>query len=143
MNGKSVRPLALCVFRKNDSILVGEGHDRVKKETFYRPLGGAIEVGEYARETVVREIREEIGCEIRNVHYLGTIENIFIYEGRPGHEIDLIFEGELADRALYDRQVVEGKEENGKVRALWKPIDSFRTGHVRLYPDGLLDLLTK
>lgn len=30
-----VRPLALCVFRKNDLILVQEGYDAVKNQTFY------------------------------------------------------------------------------------------------------------
>ncbi len=43
---KRVRPLAICVFRHHDRILVMEGYDPVKKEHFYRPLGGGIEFGE-------------------------------------------------------------------------------------------------
>jgi hypothetical protein len=40
-----IRPIAICVFRHKDRILVAEGYDPVKKQTFYRPLGGVIEFG--------------------------------------------------------------------------------------------------
>lgn len=85
MKPGKVRPLAICVFRRGDSILVAEGHDRVKRQTFYRPLGGRIEFGERAAETVARELREEIQQEVRDLRYLGTLENIFTYEGQPGN----------------------------------------------------------
>jgi NADH pyrophosphatase NudC (nudix superfamily) len=60
-----IRPLAICVFRREDRILVAEGFDPVKQEHFYRPLGGGIEFGENSVETISREIREEINAEIR------------------------------------------------------------------------------
>ena len=44
---------------------------------------------------------EEIGAEICNIHYLGTLENIFTFEGRPKHEIVLVYEADLVDEALY------------------------------------------
>lgn len=47
MKPQTIRPLAICVFRHAGRILVAEGTDEVKGETFYRPLGGAIEFGEY------------------------------------------------------------------------------------------------
>lgn len=46
MNPGVVRPVAICLIRKGDAILVLEGRDEVKGETFYRPLGGAVEFGE-------------------------------------------------------------------------------------------------
>jgi NADH pyrophosphatase NudC (nudix superfamily) len=61
---KRIRPLAICVFRKDGRILVAEGYDPVKDHTFYRPLGGAIEFGETSRQTVSRELMEEIGAEV-------------------------------------------------------------------------------
>ena len=48
----NIRPIAVCVVRNNDNILVFEGYDPVKKETFYRPLGGAIEFGEHSKSAV-------------------------------------------------------------------------------------------
>lgn len=39
MGKEQIRPIAICVFRRDNRILVGEGYDPVKKESFYRPLG--------------------------------------------------------------------------------------------------------
>lgn len=138
-----VRPLAICVFRKMDLILVAEDFDTVKGETFYRPLGGTIEFGEHGQETVAREIREELGIEVSNLRYLGTLQNIFTYEGKKGHEIVLIYEGHLSDESIYDRAFVEGLEANAPFKAVWKSLGYFQSGKAPLYPDGLLDLIVE
>ena len=93
MKKKRIRPLAICVFRRNDRILVAEGYDSIKKQTFYRPLGGAIEFGERGEDTVRRELKEEINVEVGELHYIGTLENIFIFNGTPGHEIVIVYDG--------------------------------------------------
>lgn len=143
MNKETVRPIAICVFRKDSSIFVAEGYDKTKSETFYRPLGGTVEFGEYGRETVARELREEIGAVVTNVRYLGTIENIFVFEDRRGHEIVLVFEGEFVEQSFYERKRVEGLETTGSIEAVWKPLDIFLKKEAPLYPDGLLSLLTR
>ena len=79
---KRIRPLALGIFRHDGRLLVFEGHDPVKDETFYRPLGGGIEFGETGAQAMAREMREEIGAEVTNVRYLGLCENIFTYARR-------------------------------------------------------------
>ena len=84
-----IRPLAVAVVRHKNKILAMEGYDSVKQETFYRLIGGGIEFGEKAEDTVVREFREELGLDIKITRFLGTSENIFTYEGKPGHEIVL------------------------------------------------------
>src|SRR5438552_3367142 len=112
-----VRPLAVCVFREGDRILVFEGHDPVKGESFYRPIGGGIEFGEHGAQTIVREVREELGAEVENVRYLGAIENVYTYAGAPGHEVVLVYDGELADRSLYDRADLELCEGEGDERS--------------------------
>ena len=80
---KRIRPLALCVFRRGDKIFVSQGYNSRKDQTFFRPIGGKIEFGERAAEAVAREVQEEIGAEIADLKYLGTLENIFTYEGKP------------------------------------------------------------
>ncbi|MBK9925916.1 MAG: NUDIX domain-containing protein [Anaerolineales bacterium] len=142
MKKHKVRPLAICVFRHNDRILVNEGYDPLKDQTFYRPLGGGIEFGETAEETVRRELMEEINVEVGEVRYLGTLENIFTFNGTPGHEIVMIYDGVLKNSGLYEQAEVEGKEANGEViRAVWMELDQFRMGKSILYPNGLLELL--
>ncbi len=59
----TIRHVAICIFRKEDKILVFESYDKVDGEIFYRPLGGGIEFGKHNSDTVVREIREEINNE--------------------------------------------------------------------------------
>jgi len=73
-----IRPLAICIFRNNDRILVGEGYDPVKRETFYRPLGGGIEFGERAEETIRREVREEIGAEAASLLFVHAREHLHV-----------------------------------------------------------------
>src|ERR1051325_12102377 len=101
MKKKRIRPLAICIFRNKDRILVAEGYDSVKDEHFYRPLGGGIEFGETSMDTVCRELREELNAEVErgSLKYLGTVENIFTFLGKPHHEIVLIYDGILKESA--------------------------------------------
>jgi 8-oxo-dGTP pyrophosphatase MutT (NUDIX family) len=124
-----IRPLAICVFRHSNKILVFEGIDPATDETFYRPLGGGIEFGEYSTDTVRRELREEIGAEVRDLVYLGTLENIFTYDGEPGHEIVQVYDGALTEPGLYEQAVIVGREADVEDKYI-------------LYPDGLLEMLS-
>jgi len=140
-----VRPLAICVFSKDDRILVAEGFDPVKGQTFYRPLGGGIEFGERSEDTVRRELREEINVEVGELFYLGTVENIFTFNGDPGHEIVMVYDGVLIDSGLYGQAVIEGNEADiGEMfTAVWKSLADFESGKSILYPDGLIELLSR
>ena len=137
-----IRPVAICLFRKNDKILVFEGYDPIKGETFYRPLGGAIEFGEHSADTIHREIMEEIDAEVKDLVYLGTLENIFIFDGGPGHEIVQVYDGALKESRLYEQVVIIGHEADVEehFRAMWKSLDEFGPGKSILYPDGLLEM---
>ena len=138
-----IRPIAICVFRHKDRILVAEGYDPVKKQTFYRPLGGGIEFGEKSDHTVRRELLEEINAEVGELWYLGALENIFVFNGAPGHEIVLVHDGLLKDSRLYDLRVIKGEEtEIGEsFQAVWKSLDEFGAEKSILYPTGLLEML--
>ena len=139
---RHLRPIAICVFRREDKLLVFEGYDKIKKDWFFRPLGGAIEFGEHSREAVVREIREELGTEITDLRHLATTENIFTLDGQTGHEIVFVYEADLADSSLYEDESICATEDDGAaIKVLWKPLADFQTGQSRLVPDGLLELL--
>jgi 8-oxo-dGTP pyrophosphatase MutT (NUDIX family) len=141
---KRIRPVAIAIVRRNDQILVFESREPdSRSRIFYRPLGGSIEFGEHGHETVVRELREELGAEIVNVRYLGLRENLFhAPDGQRAHEIVLIYEADLADKALYDREEMLCTEDSGHTfPVFWKPLSFFQHGEAPLYPNGLLQLL--
>ena len=129
MTQQGIRALAICVFRNGDRILVGEGYDSVKRETFYRPLGGGVHFGEHSRMGVAREIREEIEAEVTDLEFLGTIETIFTCDGQPGHEIVMVYDGRLADPSLYEKDCLDGCEEGGlRFKAYWKSLAELGDG---------------
>ncbi|CAD5108385.1 NUDIX hydrolase [Zestomonas carbonaria] len=136
-----IRAKVLCLFRQGDRILVNQAHDTVKRQDYCRPLGGGIEFGETSTEALVREVREELSAEVINLRQVGTLENLFIYNGTPGHEIVVIYDGEFADASLYDEPFLSGVESNGeRFQAQWRSLDSFSEA-LPLYPNGLLALL--
>lgn len=138
-----VRPIAICVFRHDDRILAAEYDDPVRGITFYRPLGGTIEFGEHSAATIEREMAEELGASVTNLRFLGALENVFTHKGQAGHEIVLVYDGELVDPLLYSRETLEGVEDSGEpLRAVWvRLVDCRRPDAPPLYPTGLLELL--
>jgi 8-oxo-dGTP pyrophosphatase MutT (NUDIX family) len=139
MRKERICPIAICVCRDGDRILVAEY--REKDRLYYRPLGGTIEFGERAADAVRREFREEINSDLIEVRYLGMLENIYIADGRRGHQIVLVYDGHLSDACLYEKDVIRGDELGQPFKAVWKRLDAFGQRNPPVYPDGLLGLL--
>src|SRR5687768_15149006 len=135
-----IRVVALCVFRRGESILVTEGVDPVTRARFARPIGGAVEEGERSADAVVREVREEIEREVTALRLLGVLENHFTYQGRPGHEIVFVYEAQFVDADAYERAELPMREPGWDSPALWRRLDAFGPD-CRLVPEGLAELL--
>jgi ADP-ribose pyrophosphatase YjhB (NUDIX family) len=142
VNPGRIRVLALAIIWRGDELLLMKGHDPTKRQTFYRPLGGGVEFGERARDAVIREFAEELGAELVNIRALGTLENIFTFDGVPGHEIILLLEAEFADNTLYARDDLVIIEPNARLPTAWKRLADL-TAETPLYPDGLRNLLAR
>lgn len=139
-----VRPVVICLFSRDGSILVVEGRDPRREELLYRPLGGEIRFGEYSQAALIREVREELEAEISQPRYLGTLESMFSYDGQPGHELVLVYDAAFVDPVMYDRSEFSFCEDNlFTFRAMWKPLADFYGGSCQLYPVGLVELLQK
>ncbi len=142
MSNQRIRAVALCVMLNGERVLVRRHLDGSQNPIFYRPVGGAIEFGERSIDAVQREVLEEIGAELTNVHLLGCIENLFDYKGDVGHEIVFIYRADFVDPTFYDRAVIDGQEADGQdFVAVWLPLDAF-TAEQPLYPTALFDWVT-
>ena len=136
-----IRPIAICLFRRSDRILVHEGIDPMSGVRFARPLGGGIEFGEHSRDAVVREIREELGVEIEDVRQLGILESIYIYKGAPGHELVFVYDARFVDEALYEQTVLTAQEGERTFTACWRSLDEMQGDPLVLVPQELWQLL--
>jgi 8-oxo-dGTP pyrophosphatase MutT (NUDIX family) len=138
----AVRAKAVAVCRNAGRVLVERGYDRVAESRFYRAIGGHIDFGERATQTVAREWREEYGLTLQDVRLLGVLENLFTYEGRPGHEIVFAFEARVVEPQLYQHDEFEGVDPDGNPhKAIWVSLHDLATGGIPLSPAGLLELL--
>jgi len=125
----------MCVIAHKGRILTSIGHDNVRNEDFYRLLGGSLHFGETAEQGVRREMREELHSEIEDLKLLTVIENIFIYNGEPGHEIVFLFWGELANKGIYEQEKIHIVEDNYEFDAVWISTADISEQKIRLYPE--------
>ncbi len=136
-----IRPRAICLFRRGDRILVSLAVDPRNGGRYARTLGGAIAFGERSEDAIRREIREELGAEIREPRLLGVLENIFTLQTRQYHEIVFVYDAEFADASWYDRGDLPVNEAACVDPARWVPLSALGGDSLPLYPKGLVDLL--
>lgn len=136
-----IRVIAICLIENRGRLFVFKGCDPATGVTYYRPLGGGVEFGETGAHCVARELREEIGAELEAVDYLGTIENVFTYDGQMGHEIVLVYRARFVEPERYQPGPVMVHEECEVLTAHWVALEDFESGAARLVPKGLLELL--
>lgn len=136
----AIRTLSVAVCFAGGRLLVERGHDRVADRRYFRAIGGGVEFGERASEALRREWREELGLELEEVRLLGVIENLFTYEGRPGHEIVFVHAARPVDASAYAQDEWQVTDSDGVTHtAVWATPDDLRERP--LYPTGLRELL--
>lgn len=133
--------MTLCIIKDGNRILAGDGYDEVKKEEFFRILGGGIEFGETSEEALKREFQEELATDLKNIQYVTTVENLFTFEGKNGHQIIIIYRADLANKSLYQEDGIPIMDTKKKHKAFWKDISEFKEGKTILYPNGILKFI--
>ena len=140
VTGKRQIIKAMAVIRRpRDGALLVSESDSGSGPPFQRPLGGHVEFGEYALDTIHREFLEEIGQAVTAVRLLGVLENIFPWRGGTEHEVVFIFTAAFASVAAYEieEQLIRDDTEP-KDRVLWRAADAVSPP---LYPAGLTELI--
>jgi putative intracellular protease/amidase/ADP-ribose pyrophosphatase YjhB (NUDIX family) len=143
--GRKIRPLALAILKNSQNqFLFHKAFDNVKQKNFYRPLGGGIEFHETGATAIEREIEEELSQKVSVGELVATFENIFVYEGKKGHEIVLLFDAKFVDLENYKKSEFDIIE-SGKVinKAVWRRLDEILREGAKLYPDGIEKVLSK
>jgi ADP-ribose pyrophosphatase YjhB (NUDIX family) len=134
-NRQIIKAMAVIRRPRDGALLVSE-HIGPPGDPFHRPLGGHVEFGEYAMDTIHREFQEEIGQRLTSVRQVGVLENIFQWQGATQHEVVFVFSADFADESAYeiDSQVI--LDDPGS-RVIWRAAS---TATPPLYPGGVAAL---
>jgi ADP-ribose pyrophosphatase YjhB (NUDIX family) len=90
---------------------------------YHRLIGGTVELGESHRDTIRREVDEELGATIRDLTLLTSVENIFRIDGTLGREIVFVYTGCL-DPAPPAAGAILTESDGSKVPAVWRSISA-------------------
>jgi 8-oxo-dGTP pyrophosphatase MutT (NUDIX family) len=119
---KQVEILARGLFVKDGCLLVCRTG---KNPLTYLP-GGHVEFGEAARESLKREVLEELGCRASVGRFLGAVEHRFVQKGQQHHEINLVFG--MTVYGLESGKPVKSAE--GHLGFSWLAVSKVRTSDV-------------
>ena len=111
-----------------------------KHLNFYALLGGRVAIGEDSKQTLKREIKEELEKEIEITGYIGTIENFFEINGQKYHEIEIVHKAEFVDER--DKNIEENLENaEGKENLVYEWLDLDRLEEYKLMPVAIKEAL--
>lgn len=108
-----------------------------KGEQFWTLPGGRCEILEESRETLRREMTEELGVEAEVGPLVWVAENFFRREGRNWHEIAFYYRvGIQPDASILEKKSpFSGVEEGKELVFVWKPLGEL--DEVNLFPEAL------
>ena len=135
-----VKAFAVLLDATGTRHVVWRGHDGGRGQDFHRLLGGHVELGERTEVAVVREIAEELGATLLEPRLLGVLENIYEFEGEPGHEVVFVYAGHLAEGDVVPPEGATYHDNGDPIHVEWRSLADPPPG-VPLYPDGLTELL--
>ncbi len=100
--------------------------------------GGRVHAGESTQEAVKRELKEEIGIEIKKVKLLKVAEQFFEFDNKKYHEIGFVYYSKLNDKnKLADFEEIVNID-NKNETLIW--IDKTKLKNYNILPEYLYDI---
>jgi 8-oxo-dGTP pyrophosphatase MutT (NUDIX family) len=126
------------------AIALHDGHillNRCEQDDYWFLPGGRCELLESALDAIRREMREELGTEIRIERLLWIVETFFEDKGLACHELGFYFLIDLGPEFPHyaPGKPFLGHEEGFELSFCWFPIDALHT--MRVYPTFVRDAL--
>jgi hypothetical protein len=90
---------------------------------------------------VVREIAEGLGATLLVPRLLGVVENVYTYDGEPGHEVVFVYAGRLAEGDVVPPEGGWYDDAGISMWVEWRPCDEGDSDALPLDPDGVGKLL--
>ncbi|QKG84887.1 NUDIX hydrolase [Kroppenstedtia pulmonis] len=110
---------------------------RLPGEAFWTMPGGRGELMEPTRETLAREMQEELGVQARVENLLWIVENFYHYEDREVHELAFYYRMFLPDEdSICTTEGIFQREDDG-APLLFQWHDIQRLEEIALYPSFL------
>ena len=125
------------IIKQGDKFLIM----RVNKTNYYHIPGGHIEIGENSKAGVIREIKEEIGCVVKDAKLFAIQENFWERKGKKCHGIEFYYIiNPSVDFAVKDYERIENdKGEEKLLEFKWVNIQELL--NVDLRPANIKELL--
>jgi 8-oxo-dGTP pyrophosphatase MutT (NUDIX family) len=137
-----VQVKALGLAWRDGRLLAGEVYSDDGSVKGVRPLGGAVEFGEWWRDALLREFREELGADVEIVGEPSILENIYSHHGMVGHEVVFAADVRFLSPVQGHAGRVEYLESDGsRCLAHWYDLDRLEGDGIELYPTGLMSVL--
>lgn len=115
-------------------------HRQTKDEHWALP-GGRVELQEDSQTSVVREVKEELGIDVKVEKLLWFTENFFDYNDKNYHEIGLYYQVSPLNGSFNFHKEEFFGEEGERLVYQWVPISSLE--EFKLYPEFIRTSLSE
>ncbi|NTU50119.1 MAG: NUDIX hydrolase [Desulfobulbaceae bacterium] len=131
-----VRPSVYAVIRNDAHVILVTN---TISQRYYLP-GGGVETGESLEEGLHREVKEETGITITDVHLMTTAEDFFYYDPTDTayHALQFYYCASACSLDLSTCYQVDHGEDHPQ----WIPVASLRPDHFHAHGTRLYDLIT-
>ena len=125
------------IIKQNEMFLIM----RVNKTDYYHIPGGHVELGETSKNAVIREIKEEIGCGVKEANLFAIQENFWIRKGKKCHGIEFyyIIEPDVHLDQINHEKIENDKGEEKLLEFKWVTVDELE--NIDLRPANIKELL--